>query len=172
MNNCTLDGNNTSKQAKNKKVKKNYMRNVGHSVSKTIIRKTRKETEKQLLSLRDKILMESKQQIFNYDCFLNRKIIRNILNEKIFLSEDFRRSNIKPGYIWQTDSRQRFYGKLKEAKFVKREQKSLDILDLQINKFWGEVQEITRNYFFDCLDFSKQKAIGAHLVYNVIKINP
>ena len=40
MNNCALDGNNTSKQAKNKKVKKNYMRNVGHSVSKTIIRKT------------------------------------------------------------------------------------------------------------------------------------
>ena len=84
MNNCTLDGNNTSKQAKNKKVKKNYMRNVGHSVSKTIIRKTRKETEKQLLSLRDKILMESKQQIFNYDCFLNRKIIRNILMKRFF----------------------------------------------------------------------------------------
>ena len=68
--------------------------------------------------------------------------IKNILNESIFSSEDFKTADIKPGYIWKTASKQ------EAAPYVKRDKESLELMDLQINQFWGEVQDITRNYFF------------------------
>ena len=111
----------------------------------TIIRKTRKETREQLLELRDKIytVMTNHTAFDHWDSILNSKIIRNILNERIFTSEDFKKADIKPGYIWKTASKQQ------AAPYVKRDQASLELMDLQINQFWEEVQDITRNYFFD-----------------------
>ena len=79
----------------------------------------------------------------HWDNILNSKIIKNILNESIFSSEDFKTADIKPGYIWKTASKQQ------AAPYVKRDIESLELMDLQINQFWGEVQDITRNYFFD-----------------------
>ena len=112
---------------------------------KTIIRKTRKETREQLLELRNKIytVMTNHTVFDHWDSILNSKIIRNILNERIFTSEDFKKADIKPGYIWKTASKQQ------AAPYVKRDQASLELMDLQINQFWEEVQDITRNYFFD-----------------------
>ena len=111
----------------------------------TIIRKTRKETREQLLELRNKIytIMTNLTAFDHWDSILNSKIIRNILNERIFTSEDFKKADIKPGYIWKTASKQQ------AAPYVKRDQASLELMDLQINQFWEEVQDITRNYFFD-----------------------
>ena len=111
----------------------------------TIIRKTRKETREQLLELRNKIytIMTNHTVFDHWDNILNSKIIKNILNESIFSSEDFKTADIKPGYIWKTASKQ-----LEEG-YVKRDKESLELMDLQINQFWGEVQDITRNYFFD-----------------------
>ena len=111
----------------------------------TIIRKTRKETREQLLELRNKIytIMTNHTAFDHWDSILNSKIIRNILNERIFTSEDFKKADIKPGYIWKTANKQQ------AAPYVKRDQASLELMDLQINQFWEEVQDITRNYFFD-----------------------
>ena len=111
----------------------------------TIIRKTRKETREQLLELRNKIytIMTNHTVFDHWDNILNSKIIKNILNESIFSSEDFKTADIKPGYIWKTASKQQ------AAPYVKRDKESLELMDLQINQFWGEVQDITRNYFFD-----------------------
>ena len=33
--------------------------------------------------------------------------------------------------------------------YEKRDEESLELMDLQINQFWREIQDITRNYFFD-----------------------
>lgn len=111
----------------------------------TIIRKTRKETREQLLELRNKIytIMTNHTVFDHWDNILSSKIIRNILNESIFSSEDFKTADIKPGYIWKTASKQQ------AAPYVERDKESLELMDLQINQFWGEVQDITRNYFFD-----------------------
>tara|TARA_Y100001970_G_C14211101_1_gene846976 strand:+ start:157 stop:2202 length:2046 start_codon:yes stop_codon:yes gene_type:complete len=111
----------------------------------TIIRKTRKETREQLLELRNKIytIMTNYTVFDHWDNILNSKIIRNILNERIFLAEDFKTADIKPGYIWKTARKQQ------EEGYVKRDKESLELMDLQINQFWEEIQDVTRNYFFD-----------------------
>jgi hypothetical protein len=111
----------------------------------TIIRKTRKETEEQLLELRNKIytIMTNHTVFDHWDNILSSKIIKNILNDKIFSIEDFKKSNTKPGYVWKTASKEQ------PAPFVKRDQASSELMDLQINQFWSEIQDITRNYFFD-----------------------
>lgn len=111
----------------------------------TIIRKTRKETREQLLELRNKIytIMTNHTAFDHWDNILSSKIISNILNEKIFSIQEFKTTSTKPGYEWKTASKQQ------AAPFVKRDQESLELMDLQINQFWNEVQDITRNYFFD-----------------------
>ena len=111
----------------------------------TIIRKTRKQTREDLLVLRNKIytIMTNHTAFDHWDNILSTKIIKNILDNKIFTSSDFKSSDMKPGYLWKTAF------KKDTELFIERDRESVELMDLQINQFWGEVQDVTRNYFFD-----------------------
>lgn len=139
----------TKKISSNKTDKKPKKNNLSKATNKlpqtieTIIRKTRKDTREELLVLRDKIytIMTNHTNFDHWDNILSTKIIRNILNNEIFKSSDFKKSKMKPGYLWKTG--------MNALTYEKRDEESLELMDLQINQFWREIQDITRNYFFD-----------------------
>ena len=108
------------------------------------LRKTRKQTKEELIVLRNKIytLITNHTKYFDHwDNILNTKIIKNILDEKIFEKEDFLSSNIKPGYNWRTL-------RAKDKEFIERDEESKELMDVQVEAFWPEIQEILEGYFF------------------------
>ena len=109
------------------------------------LRKTRKQTKEELIVLRNKIytLITNHTKYFDHwDNILNTKIIKNILDEKIFEKEDFLSSNIKPGYNWRTL-------RAKDKEFIERDEESKELMDVQVEAFWPEIQEILEGYFFN-----------------------
>ena len=109
------------------------------------LRKTRKQTKEELIVLRNKIytLITNHTKYFDHwDNILNTKIIKNILDEKIFEKEDFLSSNIKPGYNWRTL-------RAKDKEFIERDEESKELMDVQVEAFWSEIQEILEGYFFN-----------------------
>lgn len=105
-------------------------------------RKSSKSVREELIVLRDKIytIMSNTGELEYWDCILNKRIIRNIINNKIFTAEDFRLSDCKPGYNFIT---------MAGGNFTERSKESKSLMDLQLEMFWSEVQEITKNHFFN-----------------------
>lgn len=105
-------------------------------------RKSSKSVREELIVLRDKIytIMSNSRELEYWDCILNKRIISNIINNKIYTAEDFRLSGCRPGYNFIT---------MAGGNFTERSKESKSLMDLQLEMFWSEVQEITKNYLFN-----------------------
>jgi len=106
------------------------------------IKKSSKSVREELISLRDKIytIISNTGHLEYWDCILNTRIIANIIINKLYTLQEFKLSQSKPGYSFITTA---------GGGFAERSQESKRLMDLQLEIFWPEVQEITQTYFFD-----------------------